>query len=51
LVVDVSLDLGEEAVESLGGSDRSLQGMPLPESNNVLRRILETNTVCGAVRA
>jgi hypothetical protein len=51
LAVDVGLDLGKKAVESLGGGDRSLERGSLPESYNVLRRIFETNTVNGAVRA
>jgi hypothetical protein len=49
--VDVGLDFGKKAVESLGRGDRSLEGVSLPKSHNVLRRIFETNTVGGAVRA
>lgn len=51
LAVDVGLDLGKKTVESLGIGDGSLKGMSLPKSYNVLRRILETNTVGSAVCA
>jgi hypothetical protein len=44
-------DLGEEAVQSLGGSDGALQGAALTERRNIFRGILETNTIGGAVRA
>jgi len=51
LAVDVGLDLGKKAVDSFGRGNRPLEGISLPKSHNVFRRILETDTVGGAVRA
>jgi hypothetical protein len=51
LALDVGLDLGKKATDSCGGSNCSPQGMWFAESRNVLGRILETDTVSGAVRA
>jgi hypothetical protein len=51
LVLDLCGDLGEKTAESLSRSDRSLQGGSLTESNYVLQGILQTNTVCGTMRA
>jgi hypothetical protein len=50
LATDLGLDLGKKGVQRFGRRDRSLQGAPFPESDYVLRRILETNAVGSAVR-
>jgi hypothetical protein len=47
----MGLDLGKETADCLGGGDGSPERVSLAESNNVWRRILETYTICGAVRA
>jgi hypothetical protein len=49
-VADVGLDLRKKTVQSLGRSNGALQGAALSVSNNVLRGLLETNPVSGAVR-
>jgi hypothetical protein len=45
------LDLGKKAVQGLGGGDGAFQGLAFAEGNDVLRRILETNSISGALRA
>src|SRR5580658_10414383 len=50
-VVDLGLNLGKKTMQGLGRSNGSLQGAPLSESHNVLRRILEANPVRGAMGA
>ena len=51
LALDVGLDLGKKATDRFGRSNCSPQGMEFAESRNVLGRILETDTVSGAVCA
>src|SRR5579871_2934126 len=48
---EMGIDLGEEVVQRFRGRDRPLECGPLTESYNLLRRILQANTVGGAVRA
>jgi hypothetical protein len=50
-VVNLGSDLRKKPVQSLGRSNRSLEGAALTESHYVLGRILETNAVGGAVGA
>jgi len=51
VLLNLGFDLGEIAVQRLGGSDSSLQSLPFRKSYYVLCRVLETNTVSGALRA
>jgi hypothetical protein len=50
-LVDLGFDLGKEAVHGLGGGDSAFQGAALPECHNLLRGILETNPIGGAMGA
>ena len=51
VVTDVSLNLRKEAVQGFHRSDRAFQCLRFAEYGDFLRRILQTDTICGAVRA
>ena len=50
-LIDPGFDLGKETMHGLGGRDGALQGATLPECDNLLCGISETNPVGGAMGA
>ena len=48
---DLGFDLGKEVMRGLGRGDGALQGVSLPECDNLRCGILETNPAAGAMGA